>query len=80
MSLPCTSLHMKGSIIGQTEIGFPPFAMEAFQSFGSEIKRIFDDLRCLRSKNFIEFCLNIFVTKSTLDDFARRSNTISAIP
>ena len=63
MFLPCTSLHMKVSAIGQTEIGFPPFAMEAFQSFGSEIKRIFDDLRCLRSKNFIEFLFEYICNK-----------------
>ena len=40
----------------------------------SEIKSIFDVLRCLRSKHLIEFSLE------TNDDFDRRSNTISATP
>ena len=44
---------------------FPSFAMEPCLSLGSEIKSIFDVS--------LEFSLD----KSTLDDFARRSNTVS---
>ena len=41
---------------------------------------IFDVPCCLSPKNLIEFSLDIYVTKSTLDDFGRWSYTISATP
>ena len=40
----------------------------------------FVDRRCLRPKDLIVCALDIYVTKSTLDDFGRQSNTISATP
>ena len=39
-----------------------------------------DVRRCLSPKNLNEFSLDISVTKSTLDAFGRRPNTISATP
>ena len=39
-----------------------------------------DVRRCLRPKNLTEFSLDMSVTKSTLDAFGRRLNTISATP
>ena len=39
----------------------------------------FDVRSCLRPKNLTEFSLDIYVTKSTLDDYGRRPNTISDI-
>ena len=41
---------------------------------------IFDVTCCLSQKNLIEFSLDIYVTKSTLDDFGIGSNTFSATP
>ena len=59
--------------------------MNPFQSFGAlvfgpDIKNVSDVPRRLRSNDLIEFCLYVSVTMSTLDDFGRRSYTISATP
>ena len=39
--------------------------------------KYFDVQRCFGAKNVFEFSLDISVTKSTLNDFVRWSNTIS---
>ena len=59
------------------------FAMKPFQYIsafvvGLDINSVSDVPCHLRSKNQIEFSLDISVTQSTLDHFSRRSNTISA--
>ena len=48
--------------------------------FVPEIKSIFNVLHRWRKKNIIEFSLDVSETKSTHDDFARESCTISATP
>ena len=65
---------------------FLSFVMEPFQSFGvlnslwaCDQKRIL--MSCnLCSNNLIHFSLRVSLTKSTLGDFGRWSNTISATP
>ena len=52
--------------------------MEPFLSLQVLDQSVFDVPRCFHPNILIEFSLDIYVTKTTLDDFGRRSNIISA--